>query len=144
MEVKNSLMPDPEQLAGFVEPGPDGPIHMVNLLKFRQKAVYADGRATDLSGAQAYDLYAEGVSRLLARFGGGLVFNAPVERLAIGAVEDLWDAVAIAMYPARTAMLGMMQSDEMQRLSVHRSAGLAGQLNIECRDAAGSWLDADQ
>ena len=144
MQVKNSLVPNPEQLAGFTEPGPDGPIYMVNLLKFRNKAVYADGRATDLSGAQAYDLYAEGVSRLLARFGGGLVFNAPVERLAIGAVEDLWDAVAIAMYPSRTAMLGMMQSDEMQRLSVHRSAGLAGQLNIECRDAAGSWLDADQ
>ena len=96
-----------------------------------------------MSGAQAYDLYAEGVSRLLATFGGGLLFNAPVERLAIGTVEDLWDVVAIAMYPSRAAMLGMMPSDELHRLSVHRAAGLAGQLNIECRDAAGSLPEAD-
>ena len=71
MEVKNSVAPNPEQLAGFTEPGPDGPIYMVNLLKFRKKAVYADGRATDLSGVQAYDLYAEGVSRLLATLAAG-------------------------------------------------------------------------
>ena len=135
MEVQNSLTPNQEQMAGFAEPAPDGPIYMLNLLKFRQKAEYADGRLSDLTGAQAYSLYAQGVTQLIAELGGSIVFSAQIERLAIGEVEDLWDVAAIAMYPSRAAMLKMMQSDEMQSIGEHRYAGLAGQLNIECRDA---------
>ena len=52
MEVKNSVGPNAEQIAGFMEPGPSGPIYMVNLLKFKQRAEYADGRETDLTGAR--------------------------------------------------------------------------------------------
>ena len=46
-------------------------------------------------------------------------------------VEELWDDVAIAMYPSRAAMLEMVSSPEYQAIAVHREAGLAGQLNIE-------------
>lgn len=137
MDVKNSLMPNQEQMAGFAEPGAEGPIYMLNLLKFRPKAEYADGRPSDLTGREAYGLYAQGVSQLIAELGGSIVFSAQIERLTIGEVEDLWDVAAIAMYPSRAAMLKMMQSGEMRRISEHRSAGLAGQLNIECRDAGG-------
>jgi uncharacterized protein (DUF1330 family) len=140
MQVKNSVVANSEQMAGFAEPGPDGPIYMVNLLKFKDKAVYADGRETTLSGAQAYRIYMQAVSELLKTFGGGAMFTAQVERLMLGEVEDLWDTVAIAVYPSRAAMLGMMQSDEMKVIGAHRHAGLEGQLNIECADAAGLWL----
>jgi hypothetical protein len=140
MQVKNSVVATPEQMAGFTESGPEGPIYMVNLLKFKVKAVYADGRETTLSGAQAYGVYTQGVSELLKNLGGGLMFTAPVQRLMLGEVEDLWDKVAIAVYPSRAAMLGMMQSDEMKIIGAHRHAGLEGQLNIECTDAAGLWL----
>ena len=61
----------------------------------------------------------------------------------LGEVEELWDRVAIAMYPNRQAMIEMMQSAEYQAIHHHRDAGLAGQLNIETTDAAGLWLDAD-
>ena len=64
----------------------------------------------------------------------------PSSALTIGEVEELWDDVAIAMYPSRAAMLQMMQSEKMQEIGQHRTAGLAGQLNIECVDAAGSFL----
>lgn len=53
----------------------------------------------------------------------------------LGEVEELWDSVAIAQYPSRAAMLEMMQLQEYQEISVHRSAGLAGQLNIETANA---------
>ena len=49
----------------------------------------------------------------------------------LGEVEELWDSVAIAMYPSRAAMLEMMMTDGMQKISAHRAAGLKGQLNIE-------------
>ena len=78
MQVKNSVYPNAEQLQGFAEPGPDGPIYMVNLLKFKDHAEYADGRETDLSGQQAYGLYAAGVSKLLRKYGGAPCFSAPV------------------------------------------------------------------
>ncbi len=140
MEVKNSVRPNDEQIAGFSEPGPDGPIYMVNLLKFKDKAQYEDGRETDLTGEEAYGIYATAVSKLLVKFGGGGMFSASVERLMLGEVEELWDKVAIAMYPSRSAMMDMMRSDEMREIGVHRAAGLAGQLNIESTDAKGLWL----
>ncbi len=140
MEVKNSVRPNDEQIAGFLEPGPDGPIYMVNLLKFKDKAEYEDGRETDLTGEEAYGIYGAAVSKLLKKFGGAAMFSASVERLMLGEVEELWDKVAIAMYPSRTAMMEMMRSDEMQKIGVHRAAGLAGQLNIESVDAQGLWL----
>lgn len=140
MQVKNSVVPNEEQLAGFNEPGAEGPIWMVNLLKFREKAVYEDGRPTDLSGVEAYGIYGAGVSRLLKKHGGGGMFSADVERLMLGEVEELWDKVAIAVYPSRAAMLGMLMDPEMAEISVHRNAGLAGQLNIETVAATGEWL----
>ncbi|MEZ5568930.1 MAG: DUF1330 domain-containing protein [Halioglobus sp.] len=144
MQVNNAVIPNEAQIKGFFEPGPDGPIYMVNLLKFKARAEYADGRATTLSGREAYALYEEGVIKLLPQFGGHAAFVADVERLMLGEVEELWDAVAIAVYPSRQAMLEMMQSDAMQAIAVHRSAGLAGQLNIETHGARGSWLEAAQ
>lgn len=131
MKVENSVIPTKEQMEGFLAPGPDGPISMVNLLKFKEKADYKDGRETELTGQEAYALYSRGVMETLATVGGKLVFSGNVSRLMLGEVEDLWDTVAIAQYPSRAAMLEMMQLPEYQEISVHREAGLAGQLNIE-------------
>ncbi len=135
MEVENSVIPTQEQMAGFLAPGPDGPISMVNLLKFKDKASYDDGRETELTGVEAYAIYSKGVMKTLAKVGGKLVFFGEVSRLMLGEVEELWDSVAIAQYPSRAAMLEMMQLPEYQEVSVHRSAGLAGQLNIETANA---------
>ena len=49
----------------------------------------------------------------------------------LGEVEDLWDKVAIAMYPSRKAMLEMISDPDYIRSAQHRVAGLEGQLNIE-------------
>ena len=140
MKVVNKVYPNKEQIKGFMEPVSEGPICMVNLLKFKDKAAYEDGRDTDLSGREAYALYEEGVKKLLQEIGGGIGFEGDVARLALGEVEELWDVVALAVWPSRRAMFEVMQSPEMQAISVHRSAGLAGQLNIETTDFQGLWL----
>ena len=54
-----------------------------------------------------------------------------VTGLRLGVVEELWDTVAIAMYPNRKAMLAMITDPDYQKSAEHRAAGLAGQLNIE-------------
>ena len=132
MKVVNELLPStPDQIQAMQEPGPDSPIYMVNLLTFKDKAEYEDGRESDLSGRAPYQLYGLGVMQLLPKHGGKLVFVGNVTGLQIGKVEELWDEVAIAMYPDRAALLAMSTSKEWRELSVHRTAGLAGQLNIE-------------
>ena len=140
MEVINKVTPNEAQLRGFMEPGHDGPIYMLNLLKFKELAEYPDGRETTLTGAEAYNIYGAEVVAHLAKVGGAPVFSAQVERLMLGEVEELWDTVAIAKYPSRQAMMEMMMSAEYQASAVHRSAGLAGQLNIEMKEPNGAWF----
>ena len=140
MEVINSVYPNKKQMEGFLESGPGGPICMVNLLKFKSKAEYEDGRETQLTGREAYELYSDVVEKLIQDVGGYIGFFADVERLVLGEVGELWDAVALAVYPSRQAMLEMMQLDGMNEISEHRAAGLAGQLNIETAGFSGQWL----
>lgn len=132
MQVINEVFPtDPSRMQALLEKGPDGPIYMVNLLKFKDRAQYEDGRETSLSGRDAYMIYGRAVTDILPLFGGRGLFAGDVTFLALGQVEDLWDEVAIAMYPDRSAMVRMSMSDAWRKIAVHRSAGLKGQLNIE-------------
>lgn len=132
MQVVNEVFPsDPGHIREMMAPGPKGPIFMVNLLKFKERAEYKDGRATALSGREAYQIYGREVSKLLPKFGGGAFFAGDVTFLALGQVEELWDEIAIATYPTRKAMFEMSMSPEWQAISAHRDAGLKGQLNIE-------------
>jgi uncharacterized protein (DUF1330 family) len=133
MEVKNAVTPNEEQLAGFLEGDTETPIKMVNLLKFKDKAEYADGRETSLSGKEAYEIYAGEVQGHLEKVEGKSIFLGKIQRLMLGEVEELWDWVAIAEYPSRKAMLEMIMNPEYQKSEVHRSAGLEGQLNIETK-----------
>ena len=136
MEVKNSVIPNKDQMAEFLEGDIESPISMVNLLKFKEKAEYEDGRDTNLSGKEAYMIYGIEVQEHLKKVGGEMVFGGEISRLMLGEVEDLWDNVAVARYPSRTAMLEMMMDPDYQESEKHRSAGLLGQLNIETKEGA--------
>lgn len=132
MQVINEVFPtDPAVVQELMKPGPDGPIFMVNLLKFKEKAEYDDGRASDLSGRDAYMIYGRAVTDILPKFGGKAIFAGDVTFLSLGKAEELWDEVAIAIYPKRADMVRMSMSAEWQEAAVHRTAGLKGQLNIE-------------
>ncbi|MDA9691067.1 DUF1330 domain-containing protein [Pseudomonadota bacterium] len=134
MEVINSVIPNKDQMDEFLEGDIESPISMVNLLKFKEKAEYEDGRDTNLSGKEAYMIYGIEVQEHLKKVGGEIVFGGEISRLMLGEVEDLWDNVAVARYPSRTAMLEMMMDPDYQESEKHRSAGLLGQLNIETKE----------
>ena len=131
MNVENAVNPTPEQIAELGEEGHGRPIYMVNLLKFKERAEYEDGRATEMTGAEAYGVYGAEVVAHLAKVGGKPVIGGQVTGLRLGEVEELWDSVAIAMYPNRKAMLAMIMDPDYRKSAEHRAAGLAGQLNIE-------------
>lgn len=132
MHVVNELYPSQDwQVEGMQAAGPKGPIVMLNLLKFKEHAVYPDGRATSLSGREAYAQYGLAVTPLVAGVGGRVLLAADVSFLMLGQASPLWDQIAVVEYPDRPALLRMVMSPEYQAAAVHRAAGLEGQLNIE-------------
>ena len=133
MKVENKVMPNEKQMEEFLEEGHDEPIFMVNLLKFKDRAKYPDKRESNLSGKEAFAIYSKEVVGHLEKVGGKPIFGSEVTRLMLGEVEDLWDQVAIAMYPNRKAMLKMISNPDYIKSAQHRVAGLAGQLNIETK-----------
>ena len=131
MQVSNAHQPTREQWRDLQQHDSGGPIYMLNLLKFRDKAAYADGRATTLSGEEAYAIYGRAVSRMVLEAGGKLVFSGRVEGTMVGVVEDSWDSVAIMMYPSLAVMGQITGSAAYAEIHVHRDAGLAGQILIK-------------
>ena len=108
----------------FLDPGFLGPIHMINLLKFRRRALYEDGRDSDLTGEEAFNIYSRKVNELVRASGGDVTFISKIVRLEIGEAEQLWDRVILASYPSRKVMLDIMSSERMREISIHRTAGL--------------------
>jgi len=103
-------------------PDDDGPVWMVNLMRYRDEAVYADGRETDLTGRQADDRYAPfGPFRTV---GAELVFLADVEEQLIGD-DPVWDRIAVVRYPTRRSFLDMQDLPEYAELHEHKDAGMA-------------------
>lgn len=133
MEVSNRLFPTDAQMAHLHTDSETGPIYLLNLFKYKDKAEYLDGRVTELSGKQAYQLYGQPMIDVLAKYGAEVVFFSRVTGLLIGQIDELWDDFVIVKYPSRQALLDMTSSEEFKVLSVHREAGLAGQFNIETR-----------
>ena len=138
------ISPRPDQIRKLIQRAPDGPLYMLNLLKFRKQAKYADGRKSDLSGAQAYGLYGAAVEEIISGLGGRFVWAGVPNVIVIGDGEPEWDQVVIVEYPSLQAFQGMTASAEYQAIHVHREAGLEHQLLINCLSAAQASTVAGQ
>ena len=133
MEVTHAAHVNNEQAGAFFSTPDDGPIVMINLLKFKEFAEYEDGSDATLTGEAAYLRYGallDGPDGVLAKFGAKLLYSGNTTGLLLGTVEEEWDAVALVEYPSTSGMLAMVMSPEYNAIDHHRYAGLAGQLNI--------------
>ncbi len=125
--------PNDAQIADIASADMDQPVAMVNLLKFKEKATYADDAPEakeNLSGAEAYMRYGIGVYKVLESIGAKPLFNGPASRYVIGDGEA-WDAAAVVWYPSRKVFLEMTASEDYQAIHHHREAGLEHQVLIE-------------
>ena len=110
----NAVLPTPEQMQDFLAL-PDGPVLMVNLLKFKP-----DG------GAEEYAKYITGVRPLLQNVGARILISGEAATCLIGNGD--WDMIALVEYPSPAAFSQMVGSDEYQAIHNHRGAGLQGQV----------------
>lgn len=130
MKVENAVYPTTDGLQALANNSSPGKIAMLNLLKFRKKALYKDGRADDITGREAYQRYASAMTKIVEREGGRILFTGRIDAVVIGEVGDMWDVAAIMEYPSRAAFQRIVTLPEVQEISVHREAGLEGQLLI--------------
>ncbi|HYL59123.1 MAG TPA: DUF1330 domain-containing protein [Candidatus Acidoferrales bacterium] len=122
----SSIAPNPEEILKVVK-SHQGPVVMINLLKFKAKAGGEEG-----TGADAYGRYAEAVSPMLAARGARIVWTGKPLAMVIGDAAKDWDAVVLVEYPSIQALIEMSSSAEYQKIHVHREAGLERTELIAC------------
>ena len=115
--------PTRETFARFREMQRPGPVHMLNLLKFREIAAYDDG--TVATGAQAYENYARDSGPIFKRLGGRQVWAGKPELMLIGPDSEDWDLAFIAEYPSTDAFVAMLRDPDYRKAVRHRQAAVA-------------------
>jgi uncharacterized protein (DUF1330 family) len=99
-----------------------GPIHMLNLVRFRDQAAYPDGR--EATGAEAYASYGRESHPVFSRLGGRIVWRGRFELMLIGPVEEQWDECFIAEYPSVDAFVAMIRDPVYREAVKHRQAAV--------------------
>jgi uncharacterized protein (DUF1330 family) len=130
MKFENAVYPTADGIQALTHDASPTKIAMLNLLKFREKAAYKDGRADDISGREAYLRYANAMTKIVEREGGRILFTGRIAGVVIGEIEGVWDVAAIMEYPSRAAFQRIVTLPEVAAIGVHREAGLEGQLLI--------------
>ena len=97
-------------------PAEDGPVWMLNLMKYHTVAQYADDRDVAISGQEADDLYSP--VDVLAEIGAEPVFFADVDTQLLGE-SPMWDRVAVVKYPTRRSFIDMQSRPDFQAKHVH-------------------------
>ncbi len=121
--MSNYVNPDSDSFRAFREAARPGPIQMLNLIKLRTTAAYADGR--NLSGAEAYRLYGEKSGPIFRALGGRIVWSGQPEITLIGPKHgEEWDIAFIAEYPSIEAFVQMMRDPAYQAITHHRTAAV--------------------
>lgn len=115
---------DPEraQFEAFKALPRDTPIQMLNLIRLREQAVYADGRSG--SGADAYAAYGRASGPIFKRVGGEIIWRGTPENVLIGPLEEHWDIAFVARYPHAGAFLEMVTDADYKNAVRHRQAAV--------------------
>ena len=124
--ITPALEPGRESLQRFLAEFPaDTPAVMLNLLRFREQAMYADASVPPCSGRAAYAQYAKLIEPLLVAAGARVLWAGKAHGSLIAPAGEEWDEVLLVQYPAKEAFLGMITSGAYQAIVHHRMAALA-------------------
>jgi uncharacterized protein (DUF1330 family) len=121
--MSDLINPTKEQFAAFQRMPDEGPIHMLNLVRLRDRAAYEDGR--EASGAEAYKAYARESAPVFERLGGRQFWVGRFDRMVIGPEQERWDLVFIAEYPNPAAFVAMVRDPAYREAVKHRTAAVA-------------------
>ncbi len=115
--------PTREQFGAMMALPDDGRVHMLNLLRLREKADYEDGR--EATGAEAYKTYGKDSGPIFSGVGGKIVHAWDPKLTLIGPPSENWDIAFIAEYPNAAAFGEMVKDPAYQAIVFHRQAAVA-------------------
>ena len=106
----------------------EGPLVMLNLMRFREVADYSHAPelapSEPISGAQAYEIYIEQVRPFLEASGGRLLFKGEGGRFLIGPEDEHWDLVMLVEQSSLESFFAFAQEPKMEAILAHRTAAL--------------------
>ncbi len=115
------IAPEPEQIEEMLKGPAEGPVVMVNLLRFKKEA---DAPDEGLTGEEAYGRYGAQMVRWVTSQGARLIWSGRVDSMVIGDTDEYFHAVALMEYPSRAEFLRIIRDPRVAEYSVHRTAGL--------------------
>jgi uncharacterized protein (DUF1330 family) len=128
------ITPTQAQLEGLLAADLEGPIVMLNLLRFKDRA---DGIDEGVSGREAYGRYGAATAPFLERVGGRLLLAAEAKTMVIGPEGLEWDLALMVEYPSREKFLEMASDPEYLAVHEHRAAALSDSRLIACQAPSG-------
>lgn len=122
------IEPTQDQGRAFFGAPPEGPIVMLNLLRFREVADYSQhpqlAPATPISGREAYERYAAHTLPFLEQSGGEVVFQGRGGPYLIGPEADRWDLVLLVKHRSAQVFLSFATNPAYAAGLGHRVAAL--------------------
>jgi uncharacterized protein (DUF1330 family) len=108
-----AIDPRGADLAAFLASDVDGPVVMLNLLR------YADG------GREQYQQYVDAFRATFApRYGVDVIYAGDGDTALVAEDGQQWDAVLLVRYPSRLAFSQMVRDPEYQQITHLRSSAL--------------------
>lgn len=124
----SGIRPNKDQFLALASAPDEGPVVMLNLLKFKEKAT--DGNA---SGASEYGKYSDVVVQMVEARGGKVRWMGRADQVLIGDEDaNEWDSVALVEYPSRKAFIDMVTAPDYEKAHEHRESGLERTVLIAC------------
>lgn len=137
----NYIDPERDQFEAFKKLPRDEAIMMLNLVRFRDKADYEDGR--DATGAEAYAAYGRESGPIFRRVGGEIIWRGAPELMLIGPADERWDVIFVARYPTAGAFLEMVTDPDYRIAVKHRQAAVRDSrlIRVTESDAGNDFAD---
>ena len=110
------IEPTMDQIQEFMSLPEEGPVVMVNLLKFKPEG-----------GAESYAKYAAATTKFLLAVGGRLIYRGRYRMPLIG--DEDWDEILLVEYPSISAFFEMVRNEDYQAILHYRTEALLDSRN---------------
>ena len=120
LPLDTAITPNLDQFQALAASPDEGPVVMVNLLKFKP------------GGEESYLRYGDAAKDMVEERGGRLVWSGRAQQILIGDPNADWDVVVLVEYPSRKAFMEMVSSPEYLQAHADREAGLERTVVVAC------------
>ena len=120
LPLGSAITPNLDQFQALSAAPDEGPVVMLNLLKFKP------------GGEDAYLRYGDAAKEMVEERGGRLLWSGRAEQVLIGDPAADWDVVVLVEYPSRSAFIEMVWSPEYLQAHADRDAALERTIVVAC------------